>query len=65
MRGKLEVAVKMYEIAIRLYEEEQGESSVEVAKVNEDIAQIMIKKNDWNEAVKAFEKALKIYATKN
>ena len=65
MRGKLEVAVKMYEIAIRLYEEEQGESSVEVAKVNEDIAQIMIKKNDWNQAVKAFEKALKIYATKN
>ena len=65
MRGKLEVAVKMYEIAIRLYDEEQGESSVEVAKVNEDIAQIMIKKNDWNGAVKTFEKALKIYATKN
>lgn len=38
---------------------------MEVAKVNEDIAQIMIKKNDWNGAVKTFEKALKIYATKH
>ena len=55
----------MYELAIRLYEDEQGDSSMEVAKVNEDIAQIMIKKNDWNGAIKAFEKALKIYATKH
>jgi hypothetical protein len=38
---------------------------MEVAKVNEDIAQIMIKKNDWNGAIKVFEKALKIYATKH
>lgn len=38
---------------------------MEVAKINEDIANIMIKKNDWNGAIKAFEKALKIYATKH
>lgn len=34
MRGKLDVAVKMYELAIKLYEEEQGDSSMEVAKIN-------------------------------
>jgi hypothetical protein len=36
-----------------------------VAKVNEDIAQILLKKNDWNGAIKAFERALKIYAIKH
>jgi hypothetical protein len=38
---------------------------MEVAKIHEEIARIMINRNEWNMAVKAFEKALKIYGTKN